>query len=76
MQFKWRYLYFKTDIYINKKVQIYLTKTEIYVFEMKISLVMNLIIFNFYFQQMITTSLLKVFDMLDIYQASECPDIH
>ena len=37
------------------------TETEISVFEMKISLVMNLIVFNFYFQQMINTSLLKVF---------------
>ena len=31
---------------------------------MQISLFMNLIIFNFYFQQIINTPLLKVFDML------------
>ena len=31
---------------------------------------MNLIIFIYYFQQLINTPLLKVFDMLDVKQAS------
>ena len=37
---------------------------------------MNLIVFNFYFLQIINISLLKVFGMFDIYQASEFPDFH
>ena len=49
---------------------------EISVFEMQISLFVNLIIFNFYFQQIINIPLLKVFDILDVKQASEYPDIH
>ena len=35
---------------------------------------MNLVIFDFYFQQIINTPLLKIVVMLDVKQASEYPN--
>ena len=76
MQLSPKYLYFKNRYLHQQKEQIYLTEIEISVLKIKISLFVNLIVFNFYFQQIINTPLLKVFDMLDIYQASEFLDFH
>ena len=66
----------------QKQISVLIESTDIYncdrdiCIEMKRSLVMNLIVFNVYFHQIINISLLKVFGMFDIYQASEFPDFH
>ena len=54
----------QTSVFMENTYISYLNR----IFEMQISLFMNLIIFNFHFQQIINTPMLKAFDRVTLAQ--------